>query len=514
MQLKRFGLGIRFDFLSPASQQEHARRAFEEIFSVLTLSELEGLLIYGGQDPMTDPVENVFLAVIMGGSLKTMRRIYKKISADAAICMYLAPTHPFIENNRLYHWEGACFYGEVHKDGTLQGGDGTLSGLTVPEKHGRRKPVGKGIKVLFAPDGYGELSSEEAIKRLSAAARRHFQGVKIVPVPVTYGGPGMVRALAAPCEGALRTAKITRLGEGGKDSAEYGVLHGKVAVMELAQVLPEGAAHTSSLNAGELVRRALDEGVRQIVMGTQESVVRDYGMGCMRALGIKFFDAAGAELKGAAEELARVAAVDTEYLHARLKEVEITILPGGESRLPAEYEADAARFRALVAQAVGVKAEDCRDLGALMCALSGAKRVQGVDALLDAVDFDRLLKGVALMITGEQHLSGASFGADRALPAILARAAERGVPAVVLAGSVDAALDEERLGSAGMMTFANARSSQERTPMQTEALFDEAADRMFRLIRLGRDVEKIGAPKPPKPRDYETLYRESLKKAD
>ena len=101
MQLKRLGLGIRFDFLSAASEREHAQQAFEEIFSVLTLSELEGLLIYGGQDPLTDPAENVFLAVIMGGSLSTMRRIYEKINADAAIGMYLAHTHPFIENNRL-----------------------------------------------------------------------------------------------------------------------------------------------------------------------------------------------------------------------------------------------------------------------------------------------------------------------------------------------------------------------------------------------------------------------------
>ena len=59
MQLKRLGLGIRFDFLSPASEEEHARQAFEEIFSVLTVSELDGLLIYGGQDPLTDPAENI-----------------------------------------------------------------------------------------------------------------------------------------------------------------------------------------------------------------------------------------------------------------------------------------------------------------------------------------------------------------------------------------------------------------------------------------------------------------------
>lgn len=512
MQLKRLGLGIRFDFLSAASEREHAQQAFEEIFSVLTLSELEGLLIYGGQDPLTDPAENVFLAVIMGGSLSTMRRIYEKINADAAIGMYLAHTHPFIENNRLLHWQTPSFYGEVQKDGTLRGGDGTLDGLTVPKKHGRRRPVGKGIKVLFAPDSYGALSSTDAIKRLSVAARRHFQGVKIVPVPMTYGGCGMVRALVTACEGAYRTAKITPLVPEGKSSAVYGVLHGKTAVLALAEVLPCEGEGTASLNAGELIRRALDEGLREIVLGTAESAIRDCGMGCMRALGVKFYDAEGTELKGSAEELGRVAVVDTEYLHPGLREARITILNGGISEAPAEYEEDAVRFRALVATAVGVSASDCAGVGGLLCALGGARRASGVDALLDAVDFDKLLQGVALVVTGEMLLEEASFSGGRAVPCVLARCAARRIPTAVLAGGIGERLDETRLGSAGVMAFIDAPMSREQAAARAEELFDAAADRMFRLIRIGRDVEKIGAPKPPRQRDFARMYRESLKK--
>lgn len=511
MQLKRLGLGLRFDFLTAASEREHARQAFEEIFSVLTLSELEGLLIYGGQDPLTDPAENVFLAVIMGGSLSAMRRIYAKLSADAAIGMYLAHTHPFIENNRLLQWKDDSFYGEVQKDGTLRGGDGTLDGLTVPKKHGRRRPVGKGIKVLFAPDSYGVLSSEEAIKRLSVAARRHFQGVKIVPVPVTYGGQGMVHAMVTASEGAYRAAKITPLVPDGKSSAGYGVLYGKTAVISLADILPQGLETTSSLNAGEVIRRALDEGLREIVLGTAESMIRDCGMGCMRALGVRFYDADGAELKGAAEELARVAAVDTEYLHPGLQEAQLTVINGGVSQTPDEYAEDARRFRALVAEAAGVPMEDCTGVGGLLCALGGAKRVNGVDALLDAVDFNRLLQGVALVVTGEMRLEEASFSDGRAVPCVLARCAARGVPAAVLAGGVSETLDEAHLGSAGVAAIISAPMTGEEAAERAEELFDTAADRMFRLIRIGRDVEKIGAPKPPRQRDFTEMYLESLK---
>ena len=45
-----------------------------------------------------------------------------------------------------------------------------------------------------------------------------------------------------------------------------------------------------------------------------------------------------------------------------------------------------------------------------------------------------------------------------------------------------------------------------------ELTCDSAADRMFRFIRMGRDVEKIGAPKQPKLKPWLTLLIDSWKK--
>ncbi|MBE5785159.1 MAG: glycerate kinase [Clostridiales bacterium] len=512
MQLKRLGLGMRFDYLSGAAEREHARQAFEEIFSVLTLSELEGLSLYGGQDPLTEPEENVFLAVIMGGSLTTMRRIYRKISADAAIGMYLAHTDPYIENNRLAAWEGAHFYGTVEKDGTVSGGDDTLCGLTVPKKHGRRKPVGKGIKVLFAPDTFGTLNSETVVKRLAAAARRHFQGVEIVPVPITRGGKGMVRALVTAGRGAYRRAKITPEKPGGARSAVYGVLYGKRAVMSLAEILPGDPSVTSSFNAGEVIRRALDEGLREIIIGTEQSVIRDCGMGCMRALGMKFYDAEGAELKGSLEELSRVAAVDTEYLHPRLRDAKITVVGGGRSETPEEIREYAARFRALVAKAGRLSEKDSVGVGGLLVAYAGAKRVDGVSALFDAVEFNKLLHGVALAVTGGLCAEGQPLDEEHPAREVLKRCLNRRVPAVLLAGHAAEAGNETHPADGGSIAFLDIPFMDGASADILEARFDAAADRLFRLIRLGRDVEKIGAPKPPKEKSLGELTRESLQR--
>ena len=53
MKITRFALGIRFAAMAEQPHKEFARKIFEGIFSVLTLSELEDLTLYGGADPFS-----------------------------------------------------------------------------------------------------------------------------------------------------------------------------------------------------------------------------------------------------------------------------------------------------------------------------------------------------------------------------------------------------------------------------------------------------------------------------
>ena len=81
--VKGFSFGIRFDMVYTDSSDDAARFIFEEIFSVLTTSDLRGIEIYGGMANGSDPAENGIYTVFMsGGSLKEMRRIFKKLKSD------------------------------------------------------------------------------------------------------------------------------------------------------------------------------------------------------------------------------------------------------------------------------------------------------------------------------------------------------------------------------------------------------------------------------------------------
>ncbi|MCE5236580.1 MAG: glycerate kinase, partial [Eubacteriales bacterium] len=442
MQVKRFGLGIRFDLLEERGDDGYVKRLFEELFSVLTLNDVKGLSLYGGMDNTAAPDENIYLVVIMGAGLKTMRRVFQKIDDDAGIGMYLAHSRPYLENNRLSAIEGLTFYGTVQNNGAIAGGDADCFGLVVPRRHGKRRPVGKGIKILLAPDSFkGTISSTDAIKRLTFAARRHFPGCKIVPLPIADGGEGTVRALVTACDGAYRKAQVTGpMGE--KTNAVYGVLRGKTAVIETAEasglsLVPEGQRDlmaASSFGLGELLRRALDEGLRDVLLGLGGSATNDGGMGCARALGVKFFDENDRELMGCGADLIKVKKIDLEYLHPAVSEARFTLMcdvtnplcgpegatyvygpqKGGAKEQLDLLEKGMAGFSKLLCEAAGRDvasipgAGAAGGLGAMLMAILDPAVKQGIDAVLDAVDFERMLKGVALVVTGEGRLDAQS----------------------------------------------------------------------------------------------------------
>ena len=548
MKIKGFALGIRFDLLRATlydcNEDDAGRRMMEELFSVLTTSDLKGLRIFGGIEH-NDPDEFVYLAVIADGSLKEMRKIFKKLDDDAAISMYLAHSMPYVENNRLELFDESVinYFGKVQSDGSIKGGDRDCYGLKVPSKHLSRRPAGRGIKILLAPDSFkGTISSTDAIKRLTFAARRHFPGAKIVPVPIADGGEGTVKAMVTAASGAYRYADVTGP-LGAKVHACYGVLKGRTAVIELAEASglalckEKDIMAASSFGTGELIRRALDEGLRKFVIGIGGSATNDCGMGLARALGVKFYDGDDNELMGSGSDLIKVKKIDLEYLNPAIKDAEFTLMcdvtnpllgecgatmvygpqKGATQSQLEELEAGINSFSRRLSETVGRDvtafpgAGAAGGAGAMLMALLKPEVKSGIDAILDAVDFERLLKGVALVVTGEGCLDYQSVRYNKAVCGIMRRCAARSVPVAIITGNLGEGAGEIfTIGNAGVMPTVNTPMTMENAMVNAEQLFDEAADRMFRFIRMGRDVEKIGAPKKPRNSGYPAMLMPPL----
>ncbi len=446
MQLKRLGLGIRFDFLDMVPYEEVQRLVFEEIFSILTLSDVSGLDIYGGTVTSSLGGENIYTVVIMGGKLRRMRRIYDRLHQDAAIGMYLCHTQPFLENNRLAEMEAPPYFGQVGKDGYLHGGNSEL-GIRVSNSRGRRRNVGKGIHILLAPSSLRSISAIDAVKRLTFAARSSFPGVRILPFPLITG-EGCAAALATAANGSIRRAEVSATGE----KLCYSVLRGKIAVIE---------AQNDSYATGVAIRRALDEGLKTIYI--TRVAASDEGMGCARALGVKFFSADGQPIESPEENMTS----DVELLHPMAQ--------GARFILMCDSKSDS--------------------LGSIVMDMLHVKKQDALEAILDAAGFERLLTGKALVVTGGEDISMEGSLGWRAMRSISRRCIKFKVPVIVMTCNSWDDPDFELRSPQDAVGIVKMPLKADMSAEVAGNLFDETANRVFRFIRLGRDVEKIGAPK-------------------
>ncbi len=98
-------MGLRFDLGKRPQNEKNIKNIFDKIIETVTLSELKGLSLLGKKDDIYAIDANIYVAVIMGGSLKTMKRIYKKLSGNEKLVSCLDKSMPFIENNRIAHFE-------------------------------------------------------------------------------------------------------------------------------------------------------------------------------------------------------------------------------------------------------------------------------------------------------------------------------------------------------------------------------------------------------------------------
>ncbi|MDO4355380.1 MAG: glycerate kinase [Clostridia bacterium] len=377
------------------------------------------------------------------------------------------------------------------------------------------------MKFIFAPDSFkGSLSAEQIVDILQAAAQRHFPGCETDCVPVADGGEGTVRALARAGRGELRHMAVHGpLMEPAQ--AEYGVLPNGTYVFEMAQasglpmVPPEkrDPRNTTSYGVGELIARALSEGAKHILIGIGGSATNDGGMGLLAALGARFLDGDGAALPPVGGSLAKVATIDLSGLDDRAKSTDITVISdvtnpltgptgatyiygpqkGATSAIADALEAGMAHYARKFESLLGHSIADfpgagaAGGLGAALKGVLGARMRSGIEAVLDAVHFDGKLDGADLVVTGEGRIDRQTAEFGKVPAGVLTHAARRGVPVVILAGSVGPGAERiYDLGPCAILPTVPSPMPLERAMAEAEANVTAAADRLFRLWKLAK----------------------------
>lgn len=378
------------------------------------------------------------------------------------------------------------------------------------------------MKILFASDSFkGTLTSAQTASLLKKAALEVFGTCETDDVPVADGGEGTVDAVIAATNGNVLTAQVhDPLMQPVR--ASYGRIDDTRAVIEMAAasglpLVPEdkrNPLHATSYGTGELILHALQQGFRDISIAIGGSATNDGGMGCARALGIRFLDAEGTELPGFGKDLEHVAAIDTSGLDPRVKEAHFTVMcdvtnplcgpdgatytfgkqKGATREMQDALESGMCRYRDLILKTCGVNPDDipgsgaAGGLGAALSVFCNGEMKSGIETVLDLIGFNDRLKGVDLVVTGEGRTDWQScFG--KVMQGIGVRCKACGIPAVGLSGSLGK--DADKIFSHGiesLMTSVDAPMTLDEALSRAEELYYLAAVRMFRMIRVGMQL--------------------------
>jgi len=290
-----------------------------------------------------------------------------------------------------------------------------------------------GAPVLCCPDKFrGSLTANEAAEALADGVER--EGRDAVRLPLADGGEGTLDVLC-PAAADRRRLRVTGpLGE--PVDAEWG-LRGDTAVIEMARasglaLVGDGndPLRATTFGTGELLRAALDAGVRRAVVAVGGSATVDGGLGALEALD---FDLRGAEVVVACD-------VTTPFVEAARV---FGPQKGAGAAAVAELERRLERLADRYRDERGVDVRDLPGAGAAGglaggLAAHGARLVPGAALVADVVGLRDAVRDASLVLTGEGRVDATSF-AGKVVGHVLGEGRGLDVPVAIVAGDAERA---------------------------------------------------------------------------
>ncbi|KIS42181.1 glycerate kinase [Kosakonia radicincitans] len=328
------------------------------------------------------------------------------------------------------------------------------------------------MKIVIAPDSYKEsLSALEVATAIERGFREIFPSAEYIKIPVADGGEGTVEAMVAATNG--RIVKVAVKGPLGEQAEGFYGISGdeQSAFIEMAaasglEMVPPAKRDpliTTSWGTGELIRHALDAGVKHIIIGIGGSATNDGGAGMVQALGAKLLDEQNRQIAPGGAALESLARIDLRDLDKRLAGCRIEVACDVTNPLTGEAGASAvfgpqkgatpemiARLDKALAHYAEIIARDldidvlnlagggaAGGMGAALYAFCGAELRQGIEIVTDALALDKHVRGADLVITGEGRIDSQTVHGK--VPVGVAKVAKRyNIPVIGIAGSLTA----------------------------------------------------------------------------
>jgi glycerate kinase len=367
------------------------------------------------------------------------------------------------------------------------------------------------MKIVIAPDSYkGALSSREIANAIEEGAKKALGCVDTIKAPMADGGEGTVEAMVEATGGSLVHVDVTGpLGE--KIPSYYGILgDGETAVIEMAAAsgLPlvpmekRNPLYTTTYGTGELIKHAMENKCRRLVVGIGGSATNDGGMGMAQALGIRFLDRHGNILGYGGKALEEIQEIDMTNRTPYIDHTEILVAcdvtnplcgkkgashvfgpqKGATPEIVVRLDKGLENFSSVILEQLKVDIKDLPGAGAAgglgggLVAFLGANLESGIQIMIRASQLEEKIKKADLVITGEGKTDEQTlFGK---VPFGVAQIAKKyDVPVVCLSGALG--VGSEKLYDHGVTALFSV--------VNRDMSLEEAMDNTYELVKDGSE---------------------------
>ncbi|MCK4352052.1 glycerate kinase [candidate division WOR-3 bacterium] len=375
------------------------------------------------------------------------------------------------------------------------------------------------MKIVIAPNAFKDcLSSIEVAncieKGLYVGTPETSSGsnraVKLVKIPLADGGDGTLEVLTF--KAGRRYKKKVHGPLWDLVEAEYGILDNGTAIIELA--LSSGLSllspdkrnpiNTTTYGTGELIKDALNKGVKKIILGVGGSATCDGGAGILARLGIKFINKQGKSFIPVGKTLKDIKEIDfTSCIKLPKTIVACDVFnpllgkdgaanvyapqKGASSEEVKLLEKGLTHFSNLVpegkklSQLPGVGASGGAPFG---LSLIGAKIVSGAKLMMEMLDFEKKAKDASLIITGEGGINeNTKYG--KVVYEVMQFGRKHKIPVIAITGNIGKGTQElYKQGLTSIITIGNGPISLKQSIQDASRLLEDAAERLGRMISI------------------------------
>lgn len=333
------------------------------------------------------------------------------------------------------------------------------------------------LTFVLAPDSFKEsMSAAQACQAMQRGIQNVIPDANIIHVPMADGGEGTVDALISSLKGESIACEVTGPLSEQRIQTYWGMVDaGQTAVIEMAKANgihllaaeKRNPMLTTTYGTGEMIKRALDLGVKKIIVGLGGSVTNDAGAGMAQPLGVRFLNHAGELIQVRGGNLDQVKSIDLSGLDPRLADTEIIVAsdvnnplcgPNGASyifgpqkgatpEMVNQLDQNLGHFADVVARQIGrdhrhvAGAGAAGGLGFGLMAFTAASIRSGVELMIEQVQLSEKIAQADYVLTGEGKIdSQTSLGKTPFGVAQLAKQFNK--PVIAFAGLVGEGIED------------------------------------------------------------------------